>query len=384
MSTSTVLGRGMATVCILGVSAAAAVGVARADEMVKIGEAAPVTGPASYLGKDTENGARLAIEEINQTGLVIGGKKVTLVFDAQDDAGDPRQATQVAQKLVDDKVVAVVGHMQSGSTIPASKIYSDAGIAQVSPSATNPAYTQQGFKTAYRVVATDAQQGPTLADYAAKTLKVKTVAIVDDSTAYGQGLAVEFEKQAKANGITVLSHDASTDKAVDFRAILTKIKGEKPDAIMYGGLDGTGGPFAKQAKQLGMTMKVLAGDGLCADDLAKLAGDAADNVICSIAGAPLLKMSGGPAFVERYKKRFGYAPVLNSPFAYDAVGVIIDAMKRAQSTEPAKILAAMPATDHQGVLGETQFDAKGDLKHGVISLYKYVGGKQALLGVVEQ
>ncbi|CAE6736717.1 MULTISPECIES: branched-chain amino acid ABC transporter substrate-binding protein [Paraburkholderia] len=374
----------MATVCILGVSAAAAVGVARADEMVKIGEAAPVTGPASYLGKDTENGARLAIEEINQTGLVIGGKKVTLVFDAQDDAGDPRQATQVAQKLVDDKVVAVVGHMQSGSTIPASKIYSDAGIAQVSPSATNPAYTQQGFKTAYRVVATDAQQGPTLADYAAKTLKVKTVAIVDDSTAYGQGLAVEFEKQAKANGITVLSHDASTDKAVDFRAILTKIKGEKPDAIMYGGLDGTGGPFAKQAKQLGMTMKVLAGDGLCADDLAKLAGDAADNVICSIAGAPLLKMSGGPAFVERYKKRFGYAPVLNSPFAYDAVGVIIDAMKRAQSTEPAKILAAMPATDHQGVLGETQFDAKGDLKHGVISLYKYVGGKQALLGVVEQ
>lgn len=374
----------MATVGILGTLAAAVVGVARADEMVKIGEAAPVTGPASYLGKDTENGARLAIEEINQTGLVIGGRKVTLVFDAQDDAGDPRQATQVAQKLVDDKVVAVVGHMQSGSTIPASKIYSDAGIVQVSPSATNPAYTQQGFKTAYRVVATDAQQGPTLADYAAKTLKVKTIAIVDDSTAYGQGLAVEFEKRAKADGITVLSHDASTDKAVDFRAILTKIKGERPDAIMYGGLDGTGGPFAKQAKQLGIAVKVLAGDGLCADDLAKLAGDAADNVICSIAGAPLLKMAGGPAFVERYKKRFGYAPVLNSPFAYDAVGVIVDAMKRAQSTEAAKILAAMPATDHQGVLGRTQFDSKGDLRHGVISLYKYVDGKQALLGVVEK
>ncbi|MEZ2311578.1 branched-chain amino acid ABC transporter substrate-binding protein [Paraburkholderia sp. RCC_158] len=374
----------MATVGILGTLAAAAVGVARADEMVKIGEAAPVTGPASYLGKDTENGARLAIEEINQTGLVIGGKKVTLVFDAQDDAGDPRQATQVAQKLVDDKVVAVVGHMQSGSTIPASKIYSDAGIAQVSPSATNPAYTQQGFKTTYRVVATDAQQGPTLADYAAKTLKVKKVAIVDDSTAYGQGLAVEFEKRAKANGITVLSHDASTDKAVDFRAILTKIKGEKPDVIMYGGLDGTGGPFAKQAKQLGIAVKVLAGDGLCADDLAKLAGDAADNVICSIAGAPLLKMAEGPAFVERYKKRFGYAPVLNSPFSYDAVGVIVDAMKRAQSTEPAKILAAIPATDHRGVLGETQFDSKGDLRHGVISLYRYVGGKQTLVDVVEK
>ncbi|WP_238267814.1 branched-chain amino acid ABC transporter substrate-binding protein [Paraburkholderia terrae] len=369
---------------MLGTLAIVAPGVAQADETVKIGEAAPVTGPASYLGKDTENGARLAIEEINQKGLVIGGRKVTLVFDAQDDAGDPRQATQVAQKLADDKVVAVVGHMQSGSTIPASKIYNDAGIVQVSPSATNPAYTLQGFKTAYRVVATDAQQGPTLADYAAKTLKVKTVAIVDDSTAYGQGLAVEFEKQAKANGIAVLSHDASTDKAVDFRAILTKIKGEKPDVIMYGGLDGTGGPFAKQAKQLGIAAKVLAGDGLCADDLAKLAGDAADNVICSIAGAPLLKMAEGPAFVERYKKRFGYAPVLNSPFAYDAVGVIVDAMKRAQSTEPAKILAAMPATDYHGVLGQTQFDSKGDLRHGVISLYKYVDGKQALLSVVDK
>jgi len=384
MNKNAAVGRGVATAVVTGTLMSAVAGIAHADEVVKIGEAAPVTGPASYLGKDTENGARLAIEEINKTGLTIAGKKVTLVFDAQDDAGDPRQAAQVAQKLVDDKVVAVIGHMQSGSTIPASKIYNDAGITQVSPSATNPAYTQQGFKTAYRVVATDAQQGPTLADYAAKTLKVKTVAIVDDSTAYGQGLAVEFEKQAKANGIQVLSHDASTDKAVDFRAILTKIKGEKPDVIMYGGLDGTGGPFAKQAKQLGITAKVLAGDGLCADDLAKLAGEAADNVICSIAGAPLLKMADGPAFVERYKKRFGYAPVLNSPFAYDAVGVVVDAMRRAQSTDPAKILAAMPATDHHGVLGETQFDSKGDLQHGVISLYKYVDGKQALLGVVEK
>lgn len=355
-----------------------------AGQVVKIGEAAPVTGPASYLGKDTENGATLAVEEINAAGLVIGGKKVTLSLETQDDAGDPRQATQVAQKLVDDGVVAVVGHMQSGSTIPASKIYSDAGIVQVSPSATNPAYTQQGFKTTYRVVATDAQQGPTLADYAANTLKIKSVAIVDDSTAYGQGLAVEFEKQARADGIKVLSHDASTDKAVDFKAILTKIKGEKPDAIMYGGLDATGGPFAKQAKQLGIGVKVVAGDGLCADDLAKLAGDATDNVICSIAGAPLSKMADGPAFVERYKKRFGYAPVLNSPFAYDAVGVIVEAMKRAQSTDPAKILAAMPATDHHGVLGETQFDANGDLRHGVISLYRYVDGKQALLDVVSK
>ncbi|MBB2928045.1 branched-chain amino acid ABC transporter substrate-binding protein [Paraburkholderia silvatlantica] len=384
MSKSVRLGRGVATAGILGMLVSVAVGAAQADEVVKIGEVAPITGPASYLGKDTENGARLAVEEINQKGLVIGGQNVKLELETEDDAGDPRQATQVAQKLVDDKVAAIVGHMNSGTTLPASKIYSDAGIVQISPSATNPAYTQQGFKTAYRVVATDAQQGPSLADYATRTLKVRKVAIVDDATAYGQGLANEFEKKAKADGIVVLSHDATNDKATDFRAILTRIKGEQPDAIMYGGLDATGGPFAKQAKQLGMQQKILAGDGLCADDLSKLAGDAADDVICSIAGAPLEKKGKGEVFTEHYKARFGGNPVLNSPFAYDAVYVIVEAMKRAGSTAPDKILAAMPATDYQGVLGETQFDSKGDLKHGVISLYKYVGGKQTLLDVVKQ
>ncbi|HEY3540288.1 MAG TPA: branched-chain amino acid ABC transporter substrate-binding protein [Trinickia sp.] len=379
MTKSTILGRRATTFGILGALVSVSAGVAHADETVKIGEVAPLTGPASYLGKDTENGARLAVEEINEKGLVVGGKKVVLVLDAEDDAGDPRQATQVAQKLVDDKAVAIVGHMNSGTTIPASKIYRDAGIVQVSPSATNPAYTQQGFKTAYRVVATDAQQGPALADYATRTLKVRTVAIVDDATAYGQGLANEFEKRAKADGLSVVSHDATNDKATDFRAILTKIKGEHPDVIMYGGLDATGGPFAKQAKQLGMTQKILAGDGLCADDLSKLAGAAADDVICSIAGSPLEKMPKGPAFMQRYEKRFGTHPVLNSPFAYDAVYVIAEAMKRAGSTAPDKILAAMPATNYEGVLGQTQFDSKGDLVHGTISLYKYVGGKQTLL-----
>jgi branched-chain amino acid transport system substrate-binding protein len=365
--------------CLLALGSAGAY----ADELVKIGEAAPLTGPNAHLGKDTENGARLAVEEINKKGLTIGGQKITLELDAQDDASDPRQATQIAQKLVDDKVVAIVGHMNSGTSIPASKIYSDAGIVQVSPSATNPMYTLQGFKTAYRVVATDAQQGPALANYAAKNLKAKSVAIVDDATAYGQGLANEFEKQAKANGITVLSHDATNDKAVDFRAILTKIKGEHPDVIMYGGMDATGGPFAKQAQQLAMSSRVLGGDGLCAVDLVGLAGDAANNIVCSIAGMPLEKMPDGPAFQKRFEARFGQPVLLNAPFAYDAVYIVVDAMKRANSTDPAKILAAMPATSFTGVLGKTQFDNKGDLQQGMISLYNYVGGKQQLLDVVK-
>ncbi|MDR5774046.1 branched-chain amino acid ABC transporter substrate-binding protein [Caballeronia sp. LZ003] len=354
-----------------------------ADEVVKIGHVAPLTGANAHLGKDTENGARLAVEEINKKGLVIGGQKITLALDAQDDASDPRQGTQVAQKLVDDKVAAVVGHMNSGTSIPASKIYSDANVLQISPSATNPVYTQQGFRTTYRVVATDAQQGPALADYAARVLKAKSVAIVDDATAYGQGFANEFEKRAKANGMNVLSHDATTDKAVDFRAILTKVKSEHPDVIMYGGMDATGGPFAKQARQLAISSKVLAGDGLCAASLSQLAGEAADNVVCSIAGMPLAKMPDGPAFEQRYEARFGQKVQLNAPFAYDAVYIIVDAMKRANSTSPDKILAAMPNTDFKGVLGETQFDAHGDLRQGMISLYHYVGGNQTLLDVVK-
>ena len=355
---------------------------AMSDQTVRIGSVEPLTGGIAHLGKDNENGARLAVEEINAKGLTIGGQKVTLVLDGQDDAADPRQATQVAQKLVDDKVVAVVGHLNSGTSIPASKIYSDAGIVQISPSATNPVYTQQGFKTTFRVVATDAQQGPALASYA-QSKGVKTVAVVDDSTAYGQGLANEFEKKAKALGLKVTSHDATNDKAVDFRAILTKIKGENPDAIMYGGMDATGGPFAKQAKQLGLRAKIFSGDGVCTEQLSSLAGDASVNVICSQAGAALEKMPGGTAFVAKYQKRFNQGIKFDAPFAYDAVYIVVDAMKRANSIDPAKILAAIPSTNYSGVIGTTSFDAKGDLKHGVISLYGYKEGKKTFIDEVK-
>ncbi|WP_407070730.1 branched-chain amino acid ABC transporter substrate-binding protein [Paraburkholderia rhynchosiae] len=355
---------------------------AYADDVVKIGHVAPLTGGMAHLGKDNENGATLAIEEINAKGLLIAGRKIKLLLDTQDDAGDPRTATQVAQKLVDDNVVAVVGHMNSGTTIPASRIYSDAGILQISPSATNPAYTLQGFKTTYRLVTTDAQQAPAIATYAASKLQVRSVAIVDDSTAYGQGLATEFEKQARALGIKIISRDATNDRAVDFRAILTKIKGGNPDAIMYGGMDATGGPFAKQARQLGVKAKFLGGDGVCSPKLSELAGQAADDVICSEPGQALQKMPQGAAFAEKYEKRYGHSLQVYAPAAYDAVYIIVDAMKRANSTDPKKIVAVMPVTDYHGVTGEALFDSKGDLRHGVISLYHYVSGKKKLLDSV--
>ena len=350
---------------------------------VKIGHVAPLTGPIAHLGKDNENGARLALEEINKAGLTIDGKKVVLILVPEDDAEDPKTATQVAQKLVDAKVVGVVGHLNSGTSIPASRIYSDAGITQVSPSATNPDYTKQGFKTTYRLVATDAQQGPALANYVANTLKAKTVAIVDDSTQYGKGLADEFEKTVKAAGMKVVNREASNNKATDFKAILTKIKGSKPDVIMYGGMDATGGPLTKQAAELGIKAKVVGGDGMCTEKLAELAGEAVVNVTCSEAGMALSKMAQGADFQKRYKERFNSDVQIYAPFTYDAVYVLVDSMKRSNSTDPAKILAAMPDTKMQGLVGNIAFDNKGDMKEGVITLYDFKDKMKTVLDVIK-
>jgi branched-chain amino acid transport system substrate-binding protein len=350
---------------------------------VKIGHVAPLTGPIAHLGKDNENGARLALEEINKAGLIIDGKKVTLTLVPEDDAEDPKTATQVAQKLVDAKVVGVVGHLNSGTSIPASKIYSDAGIVQVSPSATNPDYTNQGFKTTYRLVATDAQQGPALANYVVATLKAKTVAIIDDSTQYGKGLADEFEKTIKAAGVKVVTREASNNKATDFKAILTKVKGKKPDVIMYGGMDATGGPLAKQAAELGIKAKVVGGDGMCTEKLAELAGDAVINVTCSEASMALSKMAQGPDFQRRFKERFNADVQIYAPLTYDAVYVLVDSMKRANSVDPAKILAAMPDTQMNGLVGNIAFDSKGDMKEGVITLYDFKDKKKTVLDVIK-
>ena len=350
---------------------------------VKIGHVAPLTGPIAHLGKDNENGARLAIEEINKSGLTIDGKKVVLTLVPEDDAEDPKTATQVAQKLVDAKVVGVVGHLNSGTSIPASKIYSDAGITQVSPSATNPDFTNQGFKTTYRLVATDAQQGPALANYVINTLKAKTVAIIDDSTQYGKGLADEFEKTIKAAGVKVVTREASNNKATDFKAILTKVKGSKPDVIMYGGMDATGGPLTKQAAELGIKAKVVGGDGMCTEKLAELAGDAVINVTCSEAGMALSKMAQGADFQKRYKERFNTDVQIYAPFTYDAVYVLVDSMKRANSADPAKILAVMPDTKMNGLVGNIAFDNKGDMKEGVITLYDFKDKKKTVLDVIK-
>ena len=341
---------------------------------VKIGHVAPMTGPQAHLGKDNESGAKLAIEELNAQNLEIGGAKVKFELLAEDDGADPKQGTIVAQKLVDAKVNGVIGHLNSGTTIPASKLYSDAGIPQISPSATNPKYTQQGFKTAFRVMANDIQQGKILGEFAAKQ-GAKTVAIIDDRTAYGQGLADEFKKAAEASGLKVVASEYTNDKATDFKAILTKIKSTKADLVFYGGMDAQGGPMAKQMKELGLKAKFLGGDGVCTPEFMKLGGPATEGHYCSMPGVPLEKMAKGPEFKDKFTKKFNAEIQLYAPNVYDAVMVMADSMKRANSVDPAKYLEAVGKTSYEGVTAKIEFDDKGDLKGGAISIYQYKGGK---------
>ncbi|WP_151447442.1 branched-chain amino acid ABC transporter substrate-binding protein [Lacisediminimonas profundi] len=370
-----------------GVVAMASTNPTLAQELVvKLGHVAPMSGGQAHYGRDNANGAILAMEDLNAKGITLGGKKVKFQLLMEDDAADPKQGTAVAQKLVDAKVNGVIGHLNSGTTIPASSIYHAAGIPQISPSATNPKYTQQGFKTAFRVVANDSQLGSTLGRYAIDTLKAKQVAVIDDRTAYGQGVAAEFIKGAKAKsgGLQVVQQ-YTNDKATDFSAILTAIKSKKPEVVFFGGMDNVGGPMLRQMKQLGINAKFMGGDGICTAELSKLAGDGlSDNqVICAEAGGVTgAKEKDMQAFVERYKKRFNMEVQLYAPYVYDAVMTMAAAMQKAGSAEPAKYLPELAKIKHEGVTGNIEFDDKGDIRNGTLTLFTYKGGKKEKIAVV--
>ncbi len=372
-------------VVMMGALAAVA-GLASAQEVVKIGHAAAVTGPVAYFGKDTENGARMAVEALNARGVKIGGKKVSFQLMAEDDGGDPKQATSVAQKLVDAKIHGMVGHETSGTTIPASKIYHAAGIPQISPSSTSPKYTQQGFNTSFRVVANDVQLGQALGRYAIEGMKAKRVAVVDDRTAYGQGLVTEFSRSLQKQGGSVVAREFTHDKATDFSAIITRIRASKPDLVFFGGMSATAGPMLRQMKQLGMNVRMMGGDGICSDEIHKLSGGtmADGQVVCAEAGGVQGEAKAGmDRFRADYKKRFGIDVQINAPYAYDAVMTLAEAMVKAGSSAPAKYLPVLAGIQTRGVTGPIAFDAKGDIRDGTITLYGFKGGKRSVLTVTK-
>jgi branched-chain amino acid transport system substrate-binding protein len=371
---------------VLAAAAASSGALYAPDAVIKIGHVGLSSGGIAHLGKDNENGAKMAIDELNAKGVTIGGKKVKLELVPEDDAGDPKQGTAVAQKLVDSKVVGVIGHLNSGTSIPASKIYSDAGIPQISPSATNPKFTRQGFKTTFRVVADDVHLGGTLGKYAVKELGGKSIAVIDDRTAYGQGVAEEFTKAVKAAGGSIAETQFTTDKATDFTAILTQIKAKKPDVVFFGGMDAVAGPMIRQMKQLGINAKFMGGDGICSGELPKLAGGAmADGqVVCAEAGGVEGSQKAGmDKFREDFKKKFGVDVQVYAPYVYDALNVMVAAMVKAGSSDPKVYLPVLAKTDgYKGVTGNISFDNKGDVKNGALTLYTYKGDKREQMAVV--
>lgn len=359
-------------------------GLAHAQEVqtVKIAHAGPTSGGIAHIGKDTENGVRLALDELNAQNLVLGGKKIKFELVAEDDAGDPRQATAVAQKLCDAKVAGVVGHLQSGTSIPAATIYNKCGLPNITASATNPDLTKPAYKTTFRLIANDNALGAALAIYAHDALKLKKVAVIDDRTAYGQGLADVFKTTARQKGMEVVGEEFTTDKATDFLAILTTIKSKKPDAIFFGGLDAQAGPMLRQMEQLGLSnVKLFGGDALCTEKLPELAGKAATvkNVTCATGGASIQKMQGGAEWKKKYDAKFPGQFQIYSPYAYDATFVLVDAMKRANSTDPAVYLPFIGKTKYKGVTANIDFTAKGELTKPAVTLYTYKNNVRSAL-----
>jgi branched-chain amino acid transport system substrate-binding protein len=372
----------MALSCLVASSLVAQGAAAQDQQIVKIAHAGPVSGGIAHIGKDTENGVRMALDDLNAQNLVIGGKKIKFELAAEDDAGDPRQATAVAQKLCDQRVAGVVGHLQSGTSIPASAIYAKCDLPHVSASASNPDLTKPGHKTTFRVIANDNALGAALGLFAADHLKVKNVAIIDDRTAYGQGVASVFKTTALQKGLKVVAEEFTNDKATDFMAILTAIKNKKPDAIFYGGLDAQAGPMLRQMEQLGMGgVKFFGGDALCTEKLPELASKALalKSVTCATGGASVSKMLGGLEWKKRYDAKFPGQFQIYSPYAYDAAMVLAEAMKRADSVDPRVYAPVLAKTDFRGVTAHISFTPRGELTAPAVTLYVYQDGARVAL-----
>jgi branched-chain amino acid transport system substrate-binding protein len=346
-----------------------------ADDLpVKIGFAAPLTGANAGYGKDLENGVRLAIDEANAQKIKIGDKVAQFALVSQDDQADPRIGVQAAQKLVDSGVAVVVGHFNSGTTIPASQVYEQAGIPVIDPAATNPIITGRGFANTFMVISTDGQNAGNAGAYAVDVTKARRIAIIDDRTAFGQGEADEFEKAVKAHGGTIVAREYTDNHAVDFSTQITKIKGTNADLVFFGGLDNQAAGFARRMKQLGLNAQLVGGGGVMDPDFIKLAGDAADGVMAWEYGRPLAQLPGGKDFSAKYKKRYGEDILSYAPFGYDGAWAAIKAMQQARSSSPATYRPVLKAIDFDGVTGKISFDNTGALKSGASTLYQVKNG----------
>jgi branched-chain amino acid transport system substrate-binding protein len=345
------------------------------EQVVKIGFSSPMTGPQAPAGKDNENGARLAVNELNAKGVTVDGKKVKFELLVEDDQADPKSGVQAAQKLVDAGVKAVLGPYNSGVAIPASKVYNDAGIVMATVGS-NPKITLQGFPYVFRIGANDSQLGGKMAQYAAKELKLKKIAVIDDRTAYGQGVVDEFVKAAKASGVTIAAREYTNDKATDFTSILTSIKAKKPDAIFYGGYFAQAAAMKRQMKQLGIDAYLLGGDTICNAEMGKLSGEAMDNrVFCTQGGSLLEAQTAGKNFAANFQKAYNTKPLTYAVSFYDGMMLIADAMQKAKSVEPKKYEPVLAKIKYEGVAGSYSYDKNHDMTSSPVTVFDFKKGE---------
>ena len=357
----------------------AALGAGAQGAAIKIGVPVPLSGGNAKMGNDISQAATLAVEEWNAKGGVLGRKIEIMAFD---DACDAQQSVTAAHKLVDGGVVAVAGGYCSSAAIPASAVYHDAGVAFVADASSNPKLTDQGFENVFRVIGRDDQQGPYAAGFMVNTLKAKKIAIIHDNTLYAKGLADATKAALEGKpGVQVVFFDAVTPGEKDFSAVLTKVKSLSPDVTYYTGYYPEGGLIAKQFKDLGVPGKFMAGDANNDPTFISEAGPASEGVF--VTSTPLPQdQSTAKSFIDRYKKRWNQDPGPYSALEYDAVNVVINAIKQSGSTDRAAIIKAITGTkNYQGATGAINFDKKGDRTSVLYITYIIKGGKFVPVGV---
>ncbi len=356
------------------------------EEVYRLALAVPLTGDIAAMGLGMKRGADLAVEEVNKQGRF--GRVIELK--AFDDRADPKEAVNVANQIVsDNNIAAVIGHFNSGCSIPAAQVYARKDLLMITPGATNPKLTLQQLEPAwkwnkviFRVNTTDDVQGQFSANFLFKKFKLKSVAIVHDKTPYGQGLAEEFKKQFETNGGTVLSFDGISVGDKDFKALITRIKTRRPQALFFGGIYNEGGLLIRQARELGLNSAFLSGDALQTNEFLKLAGESAEGSYITNVGVPPEKIPSAQAFLEKFKAKYPGVDIQPyDHYSYEATMIALLALEKAGITQGSKdfnrlkMIEFMKALRYDGVLGQTEFDEKGDTKNKAITVYKVQSGK---------
>jgi branched-chain amino acid transport system substrate-binding protein len=343
-------------------------GAAQAD--IVIATAGPMTGQYAVFGEQMQKGAEQAVKDLNAAGGVLGEQ---LVLKVGDDACDPKQAVAVANSMVNEGVVFMAGHFCSGSSIPASAVYNEEGILQISPASTNPQLTEQGFDNVFRVCGRDDQQGQVAANYVIDNGIGTKIAVLHDKTAYGKGLADEFKKQLNSRGTTEAMYEAITAGDKDFSALITKMKDAGVDLIYLGGYHSEAGLIARQAKEQGLAATMMSGDALVTDEYWAITGDTGQGTLMTFSPDPRKNEVAKPV-VEEFTAA-GYDPEGYTLYTYAAIQAWAQAVEKAGATDLEKVVEQLHGNEFETVLGKISFDDKGDVQGSNYVMYEWDAGK---------